>query len=373
MRRSVLILVTVWVSVLYSCTERNVTNEVKFSKRDNVKMSELISDYSLIRLETCDDNLILDVSMLRILNNRIFVLDCFSQSKGIYAFDMKGNYLGKVGAWGQGPGEYIMPMQIVTDSMNGMLIVKDVAQNKLLCYDAESCRFVKEVPLSFYSDCVEYAGTDKLVWYVGAGCNNKGDYQNHIQITDMEARSLGSGVARMNLPKRGLYNVMTLFHQYAGETYFKHPFSNEVYKYHVESNEAELSYSLTWEGLHFPDKAFVTENVENIVQALKEKNYIGYYDLLENSEKLLTYMGDNQNRYVGVYDKKKQIGFYCDIDRVEDDLGILKYNRPKTVYNDYFVSVIYTENLEDVPANSIIASLLQGEVDGGNPIVVLYK
>ena len=69
---------------LVSCSnETNESSVVHFVERSDVKMSELVSDYTIIPLETRDDNLILDASMVRIWNGRIYILDCFSSEKGI--------------------------------------------------------------------------------------------------------------------------------------------------------------------------------------------------------------------------------------------------------------------------------------------------
>lgn len=58
-------------------------------------MSDLVSDYSFIPLETQDDNIKLDASMVRIWNDHISILDCFSQNKSIYVFKIQGKYFKK--------------------------------------------------------------------------------------------------------------------------------------------------------------------------------------------------------------------------------------------------------------------------------------
>ena len=55
-------------SCFMACSEpQNLKGNVSFSEaEEEVKMSEIITDYSLIKLETKGKNLILDVSMMRI-------------------------------------------------------------------------------------------------------------------------------------------------------------------------------------------------------------------------------------------------------------------------------------------------------------------
>ena len=172
-----------FIVFLVSCSkETRNTTSVYFAKKTDMAMSDLVSDYTFISLETKDDNLILDASMVRIWNDYIYILDCFSQNKSIYVFDIQGKYLGKIGNVGGGPGEYIMPLAIVVDEVNNQLIVKDVALNKLLYYNLSSFKYVKEQSIPFYSDCMEYYKDETIVWYIGSGCANVDDYQKHIQV-----------------------------------------------------------------------------------------------------------------------------------------------------------------------------------------------
>lgn len=314
----------------------------------------------------------MDASIVRLWNGRIYIQDCFSQTKGFFVFNLEGKYLGRIGTVGAWLGEYIMPMGMVIDPMEKRVIVKDVAQNKLLFFDAESFTFLKEERLSFYSDCLEYAASGKLVWYNGAGCKNEGTFQNHLQLTDMEANLLDSRIAQMDFPRRAPYNVLTYFHRYDDLIYFHHPFMNEFYQYNPADKTLQPAYTLTFEKLKMPSEEFIIENKNSIIEALKKENYVQYIELQENSEKILCYLG-NGERFIGVYDKKSQEAFYCDFKHLEDDLDIQTYVRPKCVYEDRFVGVIYTEKLEGLPKESIISPLVGNESDGGNPIIVLFK
>ncbi len=362
----------IFVSCSHSFTELD-KNLLFVEERTDVKMSELISDYSLIKLEALDKNLILDASMIRIWKDQIFILDCFAQNKTVWVYDMKGKYLGKLGSLGTGPGEYIMPMSLVVDEANNRILIKDVAQNKLLYYDAITLSFMEERRIPFYSDCVEYLGPDKLIWYVGSGCANEGEYQNHIQVTDMNLSVLSSSIPRMDFPKRGMYNVMTYFHRYDDIVYFHHPFHNEVYSYDMETDTIQSQYKVDWKGLNYPSFDYVRANRDDIVKRQEQDHMIQYFELLENNDKCMCYFGKDNQTYLGVYDKSRQSGYYVQTDKIEDDLGILKFVRPKTVYQDMFVNVVYVEDLSVVPKNSIVYPFIKEEKEGGNPILLLYR
>ena len=95
--------------------------------------------------------------------------------------------------------------------------------------------------------------------------------------------------------------------------------------------------------------------------------------ILENDDKLLCYFGRHDKPYVGVYDKHNGKGYYVETEKIDDDLGILKYIRPKTVYKNRFVSVVYVEDLEEITESSIVYPFLKGEQESGNPLILLYK
>lgn len=367
------IFVALFVSLVSCSQEAKETASVDFARKQGVKMSDLISDYSIVPLETHEDNLISDASIVRIYENNIYVMDCFSQNKGIYVFDLQGKYKGKIGSVGGGPGEYIMPMSLAIDDINGRVVVRDVALNKLLCYDSKTFKFIKEQSLAFYADCLEFLKDETVVWYVGSGCANLENYQNHIQVTDLQGNVLESYIPRKEFPKRSMYNVMTYFHKYAGKLFFHHPFSNVIYSINNGAEPVVAEYLLSCDNLTFPTEDYVIENRNEIIKQLERDGYVQFFDLQENSEKILCYFGTSATNYIGVYSKENREGVYTAIDDIEDDMGIMKFVRPKTVYGDHFVSVVYTEALDSLPNSSVLKPYLNGEGDNGNPFVLFYK
>lgn len=91
---------------LFACGkhDKNENKEYLFLQKEQVRVSDMMKDYSFIPLETTDDNLILDVTVVKISGGKIFVLDSFSPSKSLYVFQLDGKYIGKIGAVGNGPG-----------------------------------------------------------------------------------------------------------------------------------------------------------------------------------------------------------------------------------------------------------------------------
>ena len=82
------------LSLLCSCQTAPKNDELLHVSASSKQMSDLVSDYSLIVLETLDDNLILDPTVVKFTTKYIFILDRFSPSKSLYVFDHKGKYVG---------------------------------------------------------------------------------------------------------------------------------------------------------------------------------------------------------------------------------------------------------------------------------------
>lgn len=101
--------------------------------------------------------------------------------------------------------------------------------------------------------------------------------------------------------------------------------------------------------------------------------YIQWCDVLKNASTYLCYFGTDKDTYWGVYDKETSKGWYVHQEKLIDDLGIGQLTRPKTIYQDYFVSFISAENLNEMPDSSILKHYVTSDQMDANPVVLLYK
>jgi hypothetical protein len=361
---------------LYSCKTEKQCDELLHVKVEQMQMSDLVSDYSIIALETLDDNLILDPTVVKFTEKYIFILDRFSPSKSLYVFDHKGKYVGKVGSKGEGPGEYIMPHQFIVSEERGELYLRDMATNSILVYSLKNFGFVKKMSIPFYATCFDLLNNEHFIWYVNAGLQNEGDFRKHIQITDMDCNPVSSFMDVMGMPQRGMYNVMSYFEKHDNDVFFHHPFSGDYYSCSMENSEVlEFAYSLKFEGKPFPELEYIMEHRDNIVKDLEAERYIQWCDVLKNSSTYLSYWGSGKEIYWGRYDLETDKGWYVKRSELKDDLGIGNLSRPKTIFHDKFVSFISMENIEwdSLSNNSILKKHLKKEDVGGNPAILLYN
>lgn len=89
---------------------------------EKLKLSDIVEDSRMVRLETRDDNLIGRIDRIQVYKEKIFILDRF-RAKGVLVFDIEGKYLYRIGRVGKAPGEYQLPMDFTIDFYSKEVIV----------------------------------------------------------------------------------------------------------------------------------------------------------------------------------------------------------------------------------------------------------
>lgn len=343
--------------------------------KEGVKVSDIVKDYSIVKLETTDDNLIVDPTIVKFSKDRIFILDMFSPSKSLYVFELTGKYVGKVGNQGSGPGEYIMPFYFLLDEEANRIYLQDVATSSMLVYTLDTFEFIEKHAIPFYASCFDLLDEEHFVWYIGAGMRNEGEFQKHIQITDKQCIPKKSMIDRMDFPTRGMYNVASYITRVADKVVFHHPFMGDYYNVSSQGDTIQKAFSLRFENMPFPDEEFLMEHKDNVVEDLEKGSYIQWCDVTNVSSTHLYYFGCGKDIYIGKYDEKSRKGWYVNRNNLIDDLGIGTLARPKLGYSGTFVSFISLESAEQniMSDNSILKDVVTEGDLGGNPILLFYK
>ncbi|MBR1593709.1 MAG: 6-bladed beta-propeller [Alloprevotella sp.] len=129
----------------------------------------LIDTIRYVRLETWSDCHIDRVDKLVCDAAQMFILD--KKNHAVYRFSEDGKYLGRIGAYGYGAGEYQDVEDIALDTKARTITLLDTRGAALLVYDYEG-RFVKSMPLYYYFYQIAYIG-DKLAQYTYFGNNSR--------------------------------------------------------------------------------------------------------------------------------------------------------------------------------------------------------
>lgn len=136
------------VNLLVGCSqkEENMNSSiVDFGKSvKSIKASQLIGIEKIIQLETKDECLIGHIDHYDTYNGYMYILDSWI-SKSLFLFDKNGKYVTKLSAASGGEGEFLLPYSFDIDKVNNILLLNDVAQNKVLFYDAVNLKYIKSV------------------------------------------------------------------------------------------------------------------------------------------------------------------------------------------------------------------------------------
>ncbi|MHA1974375.1 MAG: 6-bladed beta-propeller [Candidatus Hodarchaeales archaeon] len=98
-----------------------------------VLVSQIFESAKVVRLETSNKCLISNISALKVDSNRIFIFD--RRVESVFAFNLEGKFLNKIGSKGKGPGEFIGPSDISLDRENKNIEILDYHAQKILVYD----------------------------------------------------------------------------------------------------------------------------------------------------------------------------------------------------------------------------------------------
>lgn len=100
----------------------------------DIPLSLLAEDFELIRLDNQDEALVGE-QMVIVSDN--FMLVWNHDKNPVKMFDRKGNFLGNLGAIGQGPGEYKALYDAQIDEANNRIYLQQWSSSELLVYDLQ--------------------------------------------------------------------------------------------------------------------------------------------------------------------------------------------------------------------------------------------
>ena len=159
---------------VFSCTEKKseiILKDISIDSKENFKkdskLSEVIEDFRFVSLENTKNSLIGEINKIRVFNNKIFVLDALT-SKSLFIFSNTGSFLYQVGRVGNGPGEFLLPMDFTIDKKNKEIIILDAERKRMHFYSLEG-EFIKTKKLDFFGDALEYDNHRDEILFKGAG------------------------------------------------------------------------------------------------------------------------------------------------------------------------------------------------------------
>ena len=286
----------------------------KHLKFEECKASEYISTVTYIPLETNTECLLNEDIEIIATSQYLFVHDF--KADVVFRFDIKGEFINKIGQKGQGPGEYKRLFGFYVDDISKKCFLLDSYSNRILVYDYEG-KFIQQFSCSFAPSRMEKIGNNYIL-------NNESytDTKKELFLLDNNGKLLKQSDLKTN-SRIGLSLFQPFFYKHNGHCYYKNYITDDVY--HVDDKLIKnIAYQIecgnraidSKENQYNLEKGSLTENkiVVGAIKGYKNNLYITYatdkrcfavYDIIsgnvfspgENEESGFAYSGDARSPF----------------------------------------------------------------------------
>ncbi len=328
-------------------TTQVVTLPIPAQAEQELLFSHYIDTSWSIPLETNSESIIGAVDKVLIFNDIIYVLD-IRKAKHLLAFDLKGNFLFKVGQQGLKRGSYLQPDDFCVNREEQKIVIYDDFQRKLLYYALDGT-FLEENKMGFYLFGIDHLnGEEYVLNSFGRSNPNTQDapYRLLLQSSD--------GIQQKGLPyqkteeKLSYRTCLFEFTRFNDELLYSPNFLGETYA--VNSSGLSLKYRLDFGEKSLP-MSYRNMEVREFIKtfnALEGQTYAYYFGpLFETNHHLVFNLMQEGNFYIGFYSKHSGETRYGPI--IDDLPHSLRAFRFFTTYQDQYLvgsgdSYYFSEN-----------------------------
>lgn len=289
---------------LLSCVENNRNDEVEsinFDKIVDVKLEELISIDGAIKLDEVDEALFRTVSQMKVINNKLYILD-MSLNK-IFCFGIDGSFEKVLSKSGQGPGEYAQLTSFDVDLSSGKLIVTD-SDIKTLIYNLNTFEFIQELDKTIgYSICVHndrYVGFNYLMLI-----RESRSYNDYIIIADSLLNVINN-VLPIEYETGYIMFPSSRFYKHNKELLTFTPFDNKIYEFRDDSFIPKYSLFFGNNTVYNPKVLKNKDAGYNYLRDLKNSKYVWSVNPIEVDNSLIVGYRCGNTSYLGLYDKNNK-------------------------------------------------------------------
>jgi hypothetical protein len=127
---------------------------VKYDQSVSIPTSDFFDKIDIIPLEFTDSCILAEIRKIVIYNDNIFVIE-YRSPKTVYRFDIQGNFLNQIGAWGQGPKEIVELMDFSINEEEQTIYLLDNAKRSITNYTFDG-QFINSIKINQYANRFEY-------------------------------------------------------------------------------------------------------------------------------------------------------------------------------------------------------------------------
>lgn len=348
-----------------------------FGNPEIYNSSQIITDYSFIQLETTERSLIGEISQIEIWDDNIYILDTYT-TRSLFIFSSNGKFKHRIEGSGNGPGEFISPHSFFIDKESNSLFILDRQMNRLLKYEMQNYGFIEDIilPVSAPISFAKIPNSDLFAYYTTL--YSAQDNENKQLIIADKKANIKYKLFDAPISARVLHGNPHNFYTIADDLYFYSYFCNQIYKLDIDS--LNNKYSLSWGSLKFPENDIFDNDKDSgeIMQDLitGSKDFIRLIYVYETESDLIVKYYVKKDFYIGVFDKKKNIGLNFKYTDINDDLGLGgTFPLPSGTFNNQFIGILNSFDLDKREIDNLqLKSLLEeDDTKEANPILVLFS
>jgi hypothetical protein len=352
----------------------NITGMQKIVLTENTsvnRQTDLMKDIKYVQLQTSDDCLINEVTEMYCTSREIFIFDIFTQS--VYVFDYSGRYLRKLHKVGQGPGEYSMMSSVSVNEKTKRLSIVDLGKC-VMYYDINSFDYLGEQKIDAVS--IEEVEEGKYVAFNSLPVTKDDVKYNCFVLKYGVKGNIERQYVPIDFASGYLMRPAHRFYTFDNDLYFYPPFTSQVYK--ITKDSCTVCYDIQYDNLSYPPIDFLNltdKRGENYIKKLFDEHYVYLSQIFETHNLLVSTFNVGRRCYLGLYDKKKNNGFYVFRKEYNKTGNGIDYFQISGVHNDEFISVLKSSEIKQNTAliDNALKKLVSNTAEDSNPVICMFK
>ena len=387
----ILVVFFIW-ALMSSCTKNNTNYGTKIDlnitnkEPVDINLSEFVDSIYYVPLETTTESFIAQIYKVKYACGSYFVFD--EKQHILFCFDKSGKYKYRIDSHGKGKGEFIRIFDFDIWEKTNSLVVRDGVTKKLLYYDAQTGKFIKEVKANLLSRSIMCIDDGFVV------CSLNKPYQTPSNNAELFICDLNYNPIEVltHYPIEFQYvhpfDFMSLY-RFNDTIYFSRPWSPNIYAIDIQKKEAVLKYRIDLGNDEFAIKTLrKTQTLENSMQAYlarrnsKEIIYNSHY-YIESKPKfifnnVLLVKAERQQQSIWILYNKRTQGYKL-FTKIKNDVD--------AIYPDKYLSVAgrteeelickmngseFEEKIDEVKASNLPNSIALSQLKSvDNPVLVI--
>ncbi|RED98401.1 6-bladed beta-propeller [Marinoscillum furvescens] len=170
--KTALLLLIISVSSCNVRTENDAYQKIPLVQNGSFLVSDFVFSIEHVQLQLSHESMVGNIDKLKVHDNKFFVLDR-EIAQALFVFDITGEFLFKLGQFGNGPGEFSEVTTFCLDE-SGRIYVYDADSYQLSIFN-EKGRFERSLKFDFHAIDIEIL-RDEIYFYTGYAETVHGKY-----------------------------------------------------------------------------------------------------------------------------------------------------------------------------------------------------